>query len=152
MSMRSRLEGKVARVLNSREIVINLGLNNGIKPGMLFDVVDPKGEEIVDPETKEILGSLERPKVRVKVIAVHPKMSVASTYKTREINVGGSGKSGIFAVEQATSILVHDLLPPKWIKEIETLKTTEKTWEDLDSKDSYVKIGDPVVEVTDPDE
>jgi hypothetical protein len=152
MSIRPRLVGKVARVLNSREIAINLGLNYGIKFGMLFDVVDPKGEEIVDPETREILGSLERAKVRVKVIAVYPKMSVASTYKTREINVGGSGKSGMFAFEQVTSSIVHDLLPPKWIKEVETLKTTEKTWENLELKDSYVKIGDPVVEVIDPTE
>ena len=29
----------------------------------------------------------------------------------------------------------------------ETLKTSEKTWEDLDEKESYVKTGDPVVQI-----
>ena len=35
----------------------------------------------------------------------------------------------------------------KWVTKHETLKTEEKTWEDLDEVDSYVKIGDPVVQV-----
>ncbi len=39
------------------------------------------------------------------------------------------------------------LLPPKWVTKYETLKTDEKTWEDIDEEDSYVKIGDPVIEV-----
>ena len=38
-------------------------------------------------------------------------------------------------------------MPAKWETKYETLKTEEKTWEDLDEEDSYVKIGDPVVQV-----
>jgi hypothetical protein len=38
-------------------------------------------------------------------------------------------------------------MPPRWITKYETLRTEEKTWEDLDEKDSYVKVGDPVVQV-----
>ena len=38
-------------------------------------------------------------------------------------------------------------MPPKWETKYETLKTEEKTWEDLDEVDSYVKIGDPVVQI-----
>ena len=41
----------------------------------------------------------------------------------------------------------RELMPPKWITKYETLKTEEKTWEDLDEEKSYVKTGDPVVQV-----
>ena len=36
------LRGKVARILNSRELVINIGEQEGVEIGMLFDVLDPK--------------------------------------------------------------------------------------------------------------
>lgn len=38
-------------------------------------------------------------------------------------------------------------MPPKYIEEYETLKTKEDTWEDLDEEQSYVKTGDPAVQV-----
>ena len=39
------------------------------------------------------------------------------------------------------------LMPPEWVTKYETLKTKEKAWEDMDEKESYVKTGDPVVQV-----
>lgn len=40
-----------------------------------------------------------------------------------------------------------------WVTRYETLKTREETWEDLEEEDSYVKTGDPVVQVlSDPEE
>ena len=43
------------------------------------------------------------------------------------------------------------LMPPEWTTDyVETLKTEEKTWEDLDEEESYVKVGDPVVQVDHP--
>lgn len=39
-----------------------------------------------------------------------------------------------------------------WVTRYETLKTREETWEDLEEEDSYVKTGDPVVQVlSDPE-
>jgi len=38
--------------------------------------------------------------------------------------------------------------PPKWVEEVETLKLSDKPFEeDLDERESYVKIGDPVIQV-----
>ena len=142
----NRLKGKVARVLNSRELVINIGKKNGAKLGMKFDVIDPEGEDIKDPDTNKIIGSLNRPKVRIKIIQVQESLSVASTYKVKEINMGGTG-GNLFSGLSSMNAIVQDLRPPKWIKVTETLKTTEKTWEDLGSEGSYVKIGDPVIQV-----
>ena len=135
------IRGKVAQVLNTRELVLNIGSNHGVTSGMLFDVLDPKGEDIKDPDTDEVLGSVERPKVRVKVTRVQERLSVASTFKTRKINIGGHGLD-------FSAGLAGMLMPPKWVTEYETLKTTEKTWEDLDEQQSFVKTGDPVVQVT----
>ena len=44
------IQGKVARILNSRELAINIGSNNGVQAGMYFDILDPKGENITDPD------------------------------------------------------------------------------------------------------
>jgi len=141
--MNDLIRAKVARILNSREIAITAGEEQGVKIGMYFNVMDPNGEDITDPDTGEILGSIERPKVRIKVTQVHEKLSVASTYKKKEINVGGVGSdfaTGVGALSRA-------LMPPKYVTKYETLKTEEKTWEDLSEQESYVKTGDPVVEV-----
>jgi hypothetical protein len=138
--MDTKIRAKVARILNSREVVITAGSIHGIKIGMLFDILDPKGEDIRDPESGELLGSVYRPKVRVKIVEIQEKISTASTYKTREVNIGGSDLSSI-------GLLGRSFMPPKWVKEYETLKTTEKTWEDIDEKESFVKVGDPVLQV-----
>ena len=141
------IKGKVARILNSRDLVINVGEKDGVEIDMKFDILDPKGEDIKDPDTQKIIGSLHRPKVRVKVVKVQENLSVASTYKKKEINVGGEGRSTIFSDIGKAGIFTRLLMPPKWITVHETLKTEEQTWEDLDEKDSYVKTGDPVIQV-----
>jgi hypothetical protein len=138
--MTTLLRGKVARILDTRNLVINLGATNGVAVGMYFDVLDPKGEDILDPDTHEVLGSLERPKVRVQITKTEERLSVASTFKKKTVNVGGRG--GL-----AVSGLAEMFMPPKHVTKYETLKTTEKTWEDLEESDSYVKTGDPVVQV-----
>lgn len=142
--MTEPIRGKVARILNSREMVINVGAHSGVTVGMRFEVMDAKGEDIQDPDTGELLGSLERPKVKVKVNKVQERLSVASTYKQESVNVGGAGMD---TRAPGTYSLRELFMPPKWETRYETLKTEEKTWEDLEEKDSYVKIGDPVVQV-----
>ena len=137
--MSDLIRGKVARILNSRELALNVGSDQGVRLGMLFDVTDPNLEEITDPDTNEVLGSLERPKARVKVVEVQGRLARASTYKKWRVNVGGSGLG--------TGIAAQALKPPKWETRYETLKTREATWEALDEEQSFVKTGDPVVEV-----
>ena len=140
MIIESRLiRGKVARILNSRELALNIGSEHGVGLDMLFDVLDPNSENIQDPDTGKVIGSLYRPKVRVKIVDVQEELSVASTYRSKQVNLGGSGQS----IHAWAALLA----PPKWIREHETLKTEEATWEDLDEEDSYVATGDPVVQV-----
>ena len=69
-------------------------------------------------------------------------LMVASTFKKQKVNIGGTVS---FIGEMGT--LSRALMPPKYITKHETLKTDEKTWEDLEEEQSYVKTGDPVVQV-----
>ncbi len=140
------LRGKVARILNSREVALNIGSAAGVEVGMKFNIMSDKMEDIRDPDTKEPLGSINRPKVQVRVSYVEEKLAVASTYRTRRINVGGTRAPGLLT--QALSFS-EALSPQKWVEERETLKTTESTWEDLEEHESYVKTGDVVVQVRD---
>ena len=144
--MTKLIRGKVARVLNKHEIAINVGTANGVTVGMYFDVLDAHYEDIKDPDTGEVLGSFERPKVRVKIIHVQEKSSLATTYRKERVNIGGTGKNislGPFA---------RSLMPPTWVEKYETLGKTEKTKDVLDEKDSYVNVGDPVVQTIEDDE
>ena len=131
------IRGKVARVLNSQEVALNKGTADGVEVGMIFKILSTKGAAIKDPDTGELLGSVEVEKTSVKVTSVQERVSVASTYRERKINVGGSGL-GLFA---------RDLfVPPKWETHVETLRTEESTKEELDEEDTYVKTGDPVIQ------
>jgi hypothetical protein len=140
------IRGKVARILNSRELVINLGSNDGVIVGMKFDVLDPKGEDIKDPDTGEVLGSLSRPKVRVRVKTLDDRICVAATFRERQVNIGGVGTSPVDPLG-TVGVLSELLRPPKYVKKVETFKTDEKTWEDIEETQSFVKTGDPVIQV-----
>ena len=140
------IRAKVARILNSREIVITAGFNLGVENGMYFDVIAPDNESIIDPDTGEDLGSVERSKVRVQIVEVKEKLSVASTYRKNKVNVGGEGLGGLSA------LLGNWTNPPKYVTRYQTLKTNEGSWEALPESKSYVQRGDPVVQVINPTE
>ncbi len=136
-TMADRIRGKVARVLNSREIAINRGSEDGVTEGMRFAVLSDAGENITDPDSGETLGSVYRAKVEVEVVVVRAKLSIARTFKVKRRNVGGTGIGNFGKAFEA----------PKWIEEPQTLKTEESTWEDLSEAESFVHTGDPVEEI-----
>ena len=71
------VEGKVAKVLGSNEIVLNRGRNDGVRAGMVFEVFAPEGEEVWDPDTGETLGTVEDVKATAEVTEVKDRLSVA---------------------------------------------------------------------------
>ncbi len=146
--MTEPIRGKVARVLNEREIAINIGTAHGVDVGMYFDVMDPHGQDIIDPDTDEVLGSIERPRVRLKITYVQDKLAVASTYKSKQINIGG------VALYPALGYgpIARALMPPNWVTKYESLKKSGDTPNMLDEDNSSVKTGDPVVQVLEVDE
>lgn len=139
------IQGKVAKILSSREIVLNIGIEHGVDLGMSFDVMAASESDIVDPDTNEVLGSIRRPRVRVKVTHIQSKISVASTFQSKRVNLGGSGLFLNPALRFGP--IARSLMPPSWVSEYETLRKTEKTPETFNEKDSKIKVGDPVVQV-----
>lgn len=131
-----RIRGKVARVLNSREVALNRGSSHAVEVGMIFNILSTKGSDIADPDTGELLGSVDLVKTSVKVTIVQERVAVASTYRTQSVNVGGVGLAvtGLFQ-------------PPRWESRVETLKIDEALKEELDEADAIVQAGDPVVQV-----
>ena len=141
------IRGKIAKILSTREVALNKGKEHGVEPGMLFEILYATGLGIEDPDTGEALGSVDVPKARVKVTQVYDKLSVAGTYRTKSVNVGGVG------VDPSSYAKLFQ--PPKWERRYETLKTRESTKhsaEDLGEEDSYVTIGDAVVQVLDEEQ
>jgi len=142
-----RIEAKVARILTVRELVLNRGSDAGVQVGMRFAILNPKGQQILDPDTKEVLGNVELPKTFVKVITVDSKLSVARTF--REFKTPAV-RGALDSLATITAFMTPS--SPEKI-EIETLKTDEKKLKDeLDERESYVKTGDPAVQITGNDE
>ena len=136
------IRGKVAKILSSQEVALTIGEMQGVETGMIFEIMYP-GYEISDPDTGAVIETVELPKARVKVTRVYAKVSIAATYRSKRVNVGGMGLG--------TGI---DMLfrPPKWETRYETLKTKgsfESAVEEIAEADSYVATGDPVVQVRD---
>ncbi len=131
------IRGKIAKVISSREVALNIGKDCNVQVGMLFDIVVPGNLEIRDPETLEVLGSVQpRSKARVKVVSVEDKFAVAATY--RKEYVGGPYR------------LLGDVRLGGDVR-IETLRTREALDEAFSEKERYVATGDPVVQVIDAD-
>ncbi len=128
------IEGKVAAILNERELVINKGKIMGVKKEMIFGVLETR-EGIQDPDTGEVLGSVESVKIRVKVVDVQPKLSVCRTYETYQANIGGTGKPLFLTIFEP---------PPKWITRVKTLKSEDAEFKGLGVTGSFVQIGDNV--------
>ena len=70
--------GKVARILNESELILNVGRLDDVKWGMEF-VIYSESEHVLDPETGEDLGAIETVKGRVKTTHVMEEMSRAKT-------------------------------------------------------------------------
>ena len=132
------IRGKVARIINAREVILNVGQDQGVEVGMSFDILTPRGLNIRDPDTGENLGSFQRAKNRVRVIQTQDRLSLASTFRSR--SVADALAEAFFGTRasQATTSRKN---------QFETLKTDRETWQDLPDEDSYVSEGDPVVQV-----
>lgn len=68
---------KVAKIISTKQIVINAGSNDGLKVGDKLEIVDRLGATVKDPDTGKVLGTLDMPKGKVIVSAVYEKMAVA---------------------------------------------------------------------------
>lgn len=73
--------GKVVRVLNPFEVVVNLGSQAGVEEEDGF-VVYAQGEELKDPDTGESLGVLEIVRGRARATHVQEKLTTLRSTET----------------------------------------------------------------------
>jgi len=75
------IPAKVAAVLSSSEVALNVGSNDGVQKddtGFIYEI-----RAIKDPDTKEDLGSVRLRKLDLRITSVQSKLStaVATTYQ-----------------------------------------------------------------------
>ncbi|MFT2691017.1 hypothetical protein [Clavibacter zhangzhiyongii] len=124
----TRLRGKVAEVVSDREVILNRGADHGVQVGMYFAILDPGAVGITDPDTNEPLGDIKVVKIVVRAIEVAPKITLARTFRTRTINVGGTGALGLRGLASA-------MQEPNFVEKVEKLtldrnslaKSTQRT-------------------------
>jgi hypothetical protein len=133
------IEGKVAAILNKRELALNVGYADGVNVGTRFVVLNSKGVGIVDPDTGRVLGDVPVAKTVVKVTRVEGEhLSVARTFRTIP------GRAGLSQALMTASVFAGS--PDR----VETLAIDPSREDVVEIKDeeSYVKIGDVVVQTT----
>ena len=84
---KARLEGRVASILNARELVINIGSNTGVEQGQKFAVLAATPLQVTDPDSGAMLDEIDREKIRVEAHEVRPKITICRTYRMK----GGGG-------------------------------------------------------------
>jgi len=126
-----RIKGKVAAILSRRELILNIGSEDGVEIGMQFVILNNKGIDVTDPDTGKVLGTVEVPKTVVKVVRVDgPHLSVARTFRTLR------GTPGIFGSIASPISGTPDRPETLEITPGSSLKA------ELSEEESYIKRGD----------
>lgn len=134
--------------MSNRAIAINLGSADDVRIGTRFAVLHPDsaGVEIKDPDTGEVLGHVEVPKVVVKIFRVS---APACAWPVRTARSPGtparlspmatmlSQAAGSFGVQRPAIPDQHETLE---------YDDASRIGRRLDPEDSFVEVGDPVVE------
>ena len=99
--MAEPIEGKIAKIIDDRTIILNVGARDGTKEGMIFVIYDP-GDEVTDPDTGVSLGKWEMVKGRVVVSHVQERISTATP--PPKPTSGDSGTLSAMMVEHSRGV------------------------------------------------
>jgi len=139
-SKTSKIEGRVAQILNARELVINRGSQHGVSKGMKFSVLSEAPMEIRDPGTNELLDEIDREKVRVIASEVRDRVTICRTFRTTT-----TGRKGLSSIALSFEAL-YGMQPEREV--VETLRVQDSQLPPpLKPEESYVKLNDRVVSV-----
>jgi len=128
--MTELITAKVARILNNTDLALNRGTDVGVEIGMKFAILSDAGADITDPDTGEVLDSVEIAKTLVKIISVTERLSVGRTFRRYE----SAGIADMFTRGSSRH---------------ETLNSDEsRVQQELDPRKSKVKVGDEAVQYT----
>lgn len=139
------IKGKVIKKIDRYTIVTNIGKNQDVKIGQEFKIISI-GDEIVDPDTNEVLGNLEILRGIVKISYLQEKISTMTSARYfKEPDIKEIKKITPIDLPQANRYGALSGLGGLYIekKQEEIIKTIEgeKKQEPLD----YVSVGDLVI-------
>ncbi|OHB95759.1 MAG: hypothetical protein A3I59_07065 [Planctomycetes bacterium RIFCSPLOWO2_02_FULL_50_16] len=87
------IEGKIARILDEYNVVINVGRSQGVGEGMPFVIFTAGEDEVRDPDTGAGLGKLERVKGYVSASHVQDRLSICTVQHLAK--GGGEGRAEV---------------------------------------------------------
>jgi len=91
---------KIAKIINSKQVVINAGSNHNLKEGDKLEIIDKFGTDpVIDPDTGESLGTLDLPKGKLVVSKVYPKMAIAESPRRPNLPLWGNTIPGIPTIQ-----------------------------------------------------
>lgn len=73
-----KIKGRIIRILDETTVIVNLGLRDGVGASSVFSILGTP-EEVVDPITKESLGTVLVVKGRVKANSVSERFTIATS-------------------------------------------------------------------------
>lgn len=76
------IAGKVAKILDESNLIINVGSTQGVQQGMRLIVFAP-GDEVVDPDSGESLGTWEAVKGEIVANHVQERISICAAPPTQ---------------------------------------------------------------------
>ena len=76
------IDGKIAKIINEYEVVVNRGYSHGVESDMQF-IVYTVGDQITDPDTGETLGNVEHIKAKIEPKSIQENMTVMETAETK---------------------------------------------------------------------
>lgn len=80
----TQIIAKIAKIQDKYRVIINKGAEHGVTRNMKFYAYE-EGEEITDPDTKEVIEKEEILKAYLKVIHVQDKISILESDETETI-------------------------------------------------------------------
>jgi 7-cyano-7-deazaguanine synthase in queuosine biosynthesis len=94
---------KVVKIVNEYLLVVNYGQKQNAEVGDILEVYQV-GEQVLDPDTFDDLGTLDITKGRIKVKNVYEKMSLCESNGTHRIE-SSTGQSFVNTISMLTNAL-----------------------------------------------
>ena len=134
--------------MSERDLALNRGRADGVTVGMRFKILSPEASEVRDPDTDEVLGTVEIAKVEVEVVSVQEHLSVCRTFK----KVVVPGRPPTRGIGSAYSSLSESIFGDPGVPDRErfqTLRSDEAfVVNEINPEQSYIQRGDRAVQIT----
>jgi hypothetical protein len=134
------IPGEVAAIIDEREILLNVGKNQGVQPGMRFAVIGKIPVMLKTGQTVHV----DYPKTVVKIVRLQDDdFSIGRTFRTIRGRKGVDFSKPLSSVSYGPS--VYEILSRDIPDRVETIMTgNQETILGSSPKSRVTKIGDPV--------